>query len=239
MQSRERSGMYWFISPYYYTHHSCRSDLSPKERIAYIDAVLCFQAKPPITPSSFAPGARSRYDDFIVTHINQTFSIHGTVSSHWTLGITSLLTSCPQLGQFSIMASLFHTCIWQSAPKGMRVQGLPAILELGSLCCVRNTHDPTSNKLTSPWSDPIHSPLFDGSATSLGGNGEYVKYNGTLIPGAPPGLNDVIPPAGGGGCVTKGPFKKYVNPLWSEAIKVHWLTAWLLQHESQPWTICC
>ena len=56
-----------------------RSDLSPKERIAYTNAVLCFQAKPPITDPAFAPGARSRFDDFIVTHMNQTFSIHATV----------------------------------------------------------------------------------------------------------------------------------------------------------------
>jgi hypothetical protein len=58
-----------------------RSDLSAKERIAYTDAVRCFQAKPPITDPAFAPGAKSRFDDFIVTHMNQTFSIHTTVSS--------------------------------------------------------------------------------------------------------------------------------------------------------------
>lgn len=34
--------------------------------------------KPSITPLDKAPGARSRYDDFVVTHINQTLTIHGT-----------------------------------------------------------------------------------------------------------------------------------------------------------------
>jgi tyrosinase len=57
-------------------------------------------------------------------------------------------------------------------------------------------------------SDPIHSPLFDGSTTSLGGNGEYYNHTGIPIPVAPPGVNDVVPPAEGGGCVTSGPFKK-------------------------------
>lgn len=28
-----------------------------------------------------APGAKTRYDDFVATHINQTLSIHGTVSA--------------------------------------------------------------------------------------------------------------------------------------------------------------
>ena len=61
---------------------------------------------------------------------------------------------------------------------------------------------------TSFLSDPIHSPLFDGSATSMGGNGAFQAYPGTPLPGAPPGLNDIIPSAEGGGCVTTGPFKE-------------------------------
>jgi tyrosinase len=38
--------------------------------------------KPSKADPSFAPGARSRYDDFVAVHINQTLSIHGTVS-YW------------------------------------------------------------------------------------------------------------------------------------------------------------
>jgi tyrosinase len=40
--------------------------------------VLCLQKKPPTTPLSIAPGVRSRYDDFVGTHINQTLFIHST-----------------------------------------------------------------------------------------------------------------------------------------------------------------
>ena len=53
-----------------------RSALSKKERKAYTDAVLCLQSKPARTPSSLVPGAKSRYDDFVATHINQTGYIH-------------------------------------------------------------------------------------------------------------------------------------------------------------------
>lgn len=43
----------------------------------------------------------------------------------------------------------------------------------------------------------------------MGGNGKYSNYSGVPIPGAPAPY-DIIPPSVGGGCVTTGPFKKYV-----------------------------
>ncbi|KAL6853090.1 hypothetical protein ACO1O0_007643 [Amphichorda felina] len=46
------------------------------EKIEYLVAVKCFLSKPGITPKADAPGAVSRYDDLVATHINQTFSIH-------------------------------------------------------------------------------------------------------------------------------------------------------------------
>ncbi|KAL9581046.1 MAG: hypothetical protein Q9212_004135 [Teloschistes hypoglaucus] len=58
---------------------------------------------------------------------------------------------------------------------------------------------------TLAWQDPVHSTIFDGSPTSLGGNGEF-------IPDAPPtkvtafGLELNVPHASGGGCVQSGPF---------------------------------
>ncbi|KAL3418664.1 tyrosinase central domain-containing protein [Phlyctema vagabunda] len=56
------------------------SALSLQERKAYIDAVLCLQALPPKTPAELVPGARSRFDDFLALHINQTLSIHNTTN---------------------------------------------------------------------------------------------------------------------------------------------------------------
>ncbi|RWA12789.1 hypothetical protein EKO27_g2333 [Xylaria grammica] len=52
--------------------------LRPGEKKEYIAAVKCLQAKPSIADSTFAPGAKTRYDDFVAVHINQTLSIHGT-----------------------------------------------------------------------------------------------------------------------------------------------------------------
>ncbi|KAI1813920.1 Di-copper centre-containing protein [Poronia punctata] len=51
---------------------------SSKEKKSYISAVKCLQSKPSKADPSFAPGARTRYDDFVAVHINQTMSIHGT-----------------------------------------------------------------------------------------------------------------------------------------------------------------
>lgn len=57
-----------------------RSQLSKPEKKSYIKAVKCLHKKPARTPKEIAPGARSRYDDFVVTHILQTMSVHATVS---------------------------------------------------------------------------------------------------------------------------------------------------------------
>ncbi|KLU86915.1 hypothetical protein MAPG_05922 [Magnaporthiopsis poae ATCC 64411] len=53
-------------------------DLTKEERADYVRAVKCLMEKPAKTPRTIAPGARSRYDDFTVTHIQQTLKIHFT-----------------------------------------------------------------------------------------------------------------------------------------------------------------
>jgi len=53
--------------------------------------------------------------------------------------------------------------------------------------------------------DPKNSALFNGNATSMGGNGAPdPKYTGFRTGGG------LIKSAGGGGCVTEGPFKECV-----------------------------
>lgn len=54
--------------------------------------------------------------------------------------------------------------------------------------------------------DPVNSPLFNGNASSMGGNGEPSDYRGVPQPFRAP--YNLIPSAGGGGCVTEGPFKE-------------------------------
>ena len=56
-----------------------RSTLDHADREAYIDAVKCLM-KLPAKSGSFAPGARSRYEDFVAIHINLTLVIHGTAN---------------------------------------------------------------------------------------------------------------------------------------------------------------
>lgn len=57
----------------------CRGDISATEKKAYIAAMLCLMGKPSKLDQARFPGAKTRYDDFVVVHINQTMSIHGTV----------------------------------------------------------------------------------------------------------------------------------------------------------------
>ena len=60
-----------------------RTTLLPYERKAYTDAVLCLMKKPSrlakIDPT-IAPGAKSLYDDYVAVHMNNTLTIHATVS---------------------------------------------------------------------------------------------------------------------------------------------------------------
>ncbi|KAI1103149.1 Di-copper centre-containing protein [Jackrogersella minutella] len=59
--------------------------------------------------------------------------------------------------------------------------------------------------------DPINSPLLNGNASSLGGNGApEPSYNGVPQPGRTP---NIIASGGGGGCVTEGPFADMVVSL--------------------------
>lgn len=57
-----------------------RDSLSVKERKNYIAAVKCLQSKPAKTPQELVPGAKTRFDDFVATHINQTMAIHYTAN---------------------------------------------------------------------------------------------------------------------------------------------------------------
>ncbi|KAK9799953.1 putative Tyrosinase central domain-containing protein [Seiridium cardinale] len=52
--------------------------------------------------------------------------------------------------------------------------------------------------------DPIHSPIFGGSETSMSGNGLYFASSGLQLPLYPPPY--VIPPSEAGYCVTTDPF---------------------------------
>lgn len=56
--------------------------MSKDDRRAYIKAVLCLTEAPSKFPAGKYPGVKSRYDDFVAVHVNQTGTIHGTVSLH-------------------------------------------------------------------------------------------------------------------------------------------------------------
>lgn len=54
--------------------------------------------------------------------------------------------------------------------------------------------------------NPAKSPVFDGSATSLGGNGEFFPHEGLWMNQGASGNLLKMQPGSGGGCVTTGPF---------------------------------
>ncbi|KAK0372696.1 hypothetical protein CLIM01_09952 [Colletotrichum limetticola] len=145
------------------------NSLSGSEKKAYTSAVNCLLTKPSKL-TDFAPGARSRYDDFVAVHINQTLSIHGT-------------------GNFLTWHRYF-TWAYENA---LRQE------------CGYNGYQPYWNWL-SYREDPSKSPMFDGSETSMSGNGVFKYHNGSTSGGGV-----YIPSGEGGGCVTSGPFAKERN----------------------------
>ena len=50
--------------------------MTPGERVAYSDAVVCLQNSPSKLDNTEYPGAKNRYADFVATQINYTFIIH-------------------------------------------------------------------------------------------------------------------------------------------------------------------
>ncbi|KAK7510560.1 hypothetical protein IWZ03DRAFT_337284 [Phyllosticta citriasiana] len=153
--------------------------LSPEQRIDYTNAVLCLQSKKAKTPSDLVPGAKSRFDDFISTHINHTYTSHYTASF-----------------------LLWHRWFIWEYEKALRDE------------CGYKGYQPYWDWAKTAETGLAVSPLFDGSATSLSGNGEYIPSNGTHVD-----INGIdLPDGTGGGCVTSGPFKNYTVNLGPVAL---------------------
>ncbi|RGP63932.1 hypothetical protein FSPOR_8259 [Fusarium sporotrichioides] len=146
--------------------------LSKKERKAYIKAVKCLRERPSKADPAFAPGARTRYDDFVAVHINQTLSIHGT-------------------GNF-LTWHRYYTWAYEKA--------------LQDECGYKGTQ-PYWNWFETR--DFAADPLFDGSDTSMSGDGEFFRHNGSFG-----GRGTIHVPSGnGGGCIKSGPFAGAVANL--------------------------
>ncbi|RFN43635.1 hypothetical protein FIE12Z_12101 [Fusarium flagelliforme] len=167
--------------------------LSKKERKAYINAVLCLREKPSKADPVFAPGARSRYDDFVVVHINQTMSIHGT-------------------GNF-LTWHRYYTWAYEKA--------------LQDECGYKGTQ-PYWNWFETR--DFDKDPLFDGSETSMSGDGEYFKHNGSFG-----GRGTIHLPSGnGGGCIKSGPFANAIANLGPPAPSMDGMVATKTPLEYNP-----
>ncbi|KAH8883227.1 Di-copper centre-containing protein [Thozetella sp. PMI_491] len=145
-------------------------DISNSTKKEYISAMLCLMSKPSKLDQRKYPGAKSRYDDFVAVHINQTLSIHGT-------------------GNFLSWHRYYLWSFEQALRNECGYTGTQPYWDWGR------------------WAqDPERSPIFDGSDTSLSGNGEKINHKGQSFG----------PAGNGGGCVKTGPFKNmtvHLGPL--------------------------
>ncbi|KAJ5493355.1 N-acetyl-6-hydroxytryptophan oxidase ivoB [Penicillium diatomitis] len=150
-----------------------RGELSPAERIHYTDAVRCLMRLPPkLAAVGSFPGVRSRFDDFVATHINYTLNSH-----------------------YSGLFLPWHRQFLWLFEQALRDE------------CNFEAHLPYWNWPL--WAGRLaESPLFDGSDTSLSGDGSYNPAEQDISGG------DVTLPRGsGGGCVKDGPFKNTIINL--------------------------
>ncbi|PNS17318.1 Tyrosinase [Sphaceloma murrayae] len=145
--------------------------LAKFEKLSYIAAVRCLQSLPS-RMSDTVPGARTRYDDFVATHMQQTLSIHNN----------GIFLAWHRYYTYAYEQALVNEC-------GYR--GTQPYLNWGKLA-----------------SDPLGAPVFDGSPTSISGNGAYRNNSGIGLP-SPDNVQLLIPPYKGGDCITSGPFKNY------------------------------
>ncbi|KAK4199830.1 hypothetical protein QBC40DRAFT_328034 [Triangularia verruculosa] len=142
-------------------------DISAAEKKSYIAALLCLMEKPSkLNPTQF-PGAKTRYEDFVVVHMQQTMSIHNT-------------------GSFLSWHRYYLWAFEQALIKECNYNGSHPYWDWGR------------------WAqDPEKSPIFDGSDTSLSGNGKKTNHKSSGI----------APAGNGGGCVETGPFKNMIVRL--------------------------
>jgi tyrosinase len=143
--------------------------MSSKDRIAYTDAVKClYSNKKPLSNPADVPGARSRFDDFVASHIQEGQGIH-----------------------FDGYLFVWHRHFVYSYEQALRNE------------CGYKGPTPYWDWTLSA-NDPRNSPVFDGSKTSMSGNGETIPHGGTFVSAF--GLNVTLPPGTGGGCIKNGPF---------------------------------
>lgn len=169
--------------------------MTATQRKSYISAVQCMFASPAKSDPNLVPGAKTRYDDFVAQHINQTLTIHRT-------------------GNFLS----WHRYYMHAYEKALKEE------------CGYDGHLPYWNWFTYQ-SNLKDSPVFDGSDTSMGGDGEFVKHNGSVGGGG----TVFLPSGEGGGCIKSGPFKKYRSPLQPQvASKKSMLTTYQPPNQPRP-----
>jgi len=153
--------------------------LSKKQRKDYIKAVKCLQEKPALTPSTLASGAKSRFDDFVATHINQTMTIHYTANF--------------------LSWHRYYTYLYEEALREeCGFTGDQPYWDWAKTA--RN------GVLSSPMFDGSETSMSGDGASTHTENQTQIILGGSA--GSTSGLPPVYLPVGnGGGCVQSGPFK--------------------------------
>lgn len=154
-----------------------RDDLSKPERKAYTDAVLCLQKKAAHASPDWAPGAKSRFDDWVATHISQSLTIHYT-------------------GTFLAWHRWFTWLYEQALREECGYTGAQPYWDWAKTARTGLENSPIFDG--SDYS-------MSGNGARDEQDGDKVRGDLVLILGDLPSLT--LPSGSGGGCVASGPFK--------------------------------
>ncbi|QKD48684.2 uncharacterized protein FOBCDRAFT_127941 [Fusarium oxysporum Fo47] len=157
--------------------------LSSKEKHEYINSVKCLASKPSQTGNIYA-GAKSRFDDFQVSHIVNTDFIHYVL-----IRPAGILSSVSATRIIPVYQRLMKKTagIECSLPNMRRIfEIFVATMELNLIGSVE---------------DFENSPIFDAE-TGFGGNGVFINISSWT------NVTRQVSGRTGGGCVIDGPFAK-------------------------------
>ncbi|KAF2822486.1 Di-copper centre-containing protein [Ophiobolus disseminans] len=160
------------------------------EKLNYIDAIKCIHKKPALTPSAIASGAKSRYDDFIVTHVLQTWSVHATANflpwhRYYLFAYEQLLrTECGLKGYLPY----YNWAWWHEAPdKSPLYDGSETSIGSGGTYVPGRNYTCVPNEVKSGC--PIHLPPGVGGGCITGPLANWTLNLGpllTMLPGVKP-----------------------------------------------------
>lgn len=98
-----------------------RRDMKPAEQRSYLGAVQCLQALPPKNATLYE--RFTRFDEFVIAHVQMADSIHGVVSRHQVIASRSVSSLTPRVNS-SLGTDSLDTSMKQRSARSVNIEVL-------------------------------------------------------------------------------------------------------------------